>query len=76
MIPGDLESLGKGLMIIAVLLFVIGLFLTYGSSLLPLGRLPGDIFMQREHGSFFFPITTCVVISVVLTILLNLFTRS
>jgi hypothetical protein len=75
MIPGDLESLGKGLMLIAVVVFVIGLVLTYGSALLPLGRLPGDIIMQKGQTSFFFPITTSIVVSVVLTILLNLFFR-
>ncbi|MBU2700885.1 uncharacterized membrane-anchored protein YitT (DUF2179 family) [Sporomusaceae bacterium BoRhaA] len=75
MISGDLESIGKSLMIFAVVLFVIGAVLVFGSKLLPLGRLPGDIFVQKAQGSFFFPITTCIVISIVLTVLLNLFNR-
>lgn len=38
-------------------------------STLPLGRLPGDIRIERSNGSFYFPITTCIVISVVLSLL-------
>ncbi len=75
MIPGDFQAIGKGLMVIAVVIFVIGAVLTFGSKLLPLGRLPGDVFIHKEQLSFFFPITTCIIISIVLTILLNLFTK-
>jgi len=42
---------------------------------LPLGRLPGDIVIQRERGSFYFPIVTCIVLSVLLTLVLSLFRR-
>ncbi len=75
MIGEQLISVGKGLMVLAVILFVIGALLTFGSKLLPFGRLPGDIFIQKEQSSFFFPFTTSIIISIVLTILLNLFTR-
>jgi len=40
-----------------------------------LGRLPGDIVVEREHGSFYFPIVTCLVVSVVLSLLMWLFRR-
>ena len=42
---------------------------------LPLGRLPGDIVIQRERGSFYFPIVTSIVVSVLLTLGLSLFRR-
>ena len=42
---------------------------------LPLGRLPGDIVIVRDHVRFFFPLTTCIVVSVVLTILFWLFRK-
>jgi hypothetical protein len=42
---------------------------------LPLGRLPGDIVIQRERGTFYFPIVTCIVLSVLLTVVLSLFRR-
>lgn len=44
-------------------------------SRLPLGRLPGDIRVETESGGFFFPIVTCLVISVVLSLLLWLFRK-
>jgi len=44
-------------------------------SRLPLGRLPGDIRVETTHGGFFFPIVTCLVISVVLSLLLWLFRK-
>ena len=42
---------------------------------LPLGRLPGDIVISRGRGTFYFPIVTCIVVSVVLTLLMSLFRR-
>lgn len=42
---------------------------------LPLGRLPGDIVIQRGRGSFYFPIVTCIVVSVLLTLVLSLFRK-
>jgi hypothetical protein len=42
---------------------------------LPLGRLPGDIVVQRGRGTFYFPVVTSIVVSVVLTLLLSLFRR-
>ncbi len=42
---------------------------------LPLGRLPGDIVIHRERGSFYFPIVTCIVVSVLLTLVLSLFRK-
>ena len=45
------------------------------SRFISLGHLPGDIFIKGEHGSFYFPIVSCIVLSVVMSILLNLFHR-
>jgi hypothetical protein len=55
-----------------ILLVVAGLAVKFG---LPLGRLPGDIVIQRENGAFYFPIVTCIVVSVVLSVLAALFRR-
>ncbi len=66
--------LGKILLAVGGLIIVAGLvFLFIGK--LGLGKLPGDIFVQRENFSFFFPITTGLLLSLVITILLNLFFR-
>ncbi len=50
-------------------LMVIGLLWAWGFSVPWLGRLPGDIAIRGEHGSFYFPMTTCILISVALTAL-------
>jgi hypothetical protein len=65
---------GKWILIFGVVLVLVGAVVWLVESLgLPLGRLPGDIRMRREDWSFSFPIVTCIVISVVLTVLLNVF---
>jgi len=55
---------GRVLITVGVLLVVAGLLVQLG---VPLGRLPGDIRIQRGNSTFYFPIVTCIVISVVLS---------
>ncbi len=68
------ENTGKLFVIAGALLVVTGLLLTFWQKL-PLGRLPGDIIIRGEGFSFFFPVVTSLVISSVLTIILNLVFR-
>lgn len=67
-----MESIARYLMIGGIILFLIGggvyLATKFG---IPLGRLPGDIRIEGENGSFYFPVASSIVVSVVLTILLN-----
>jgi hypothetical protein len=65
----------KMLVIAGVLLIVAGVALGKLPGLGMLGRLPGDIYIQRGKFSFYFPLTTSVLISVTLTILFMLFRR-
>ncbi len=66
--------IGKWTLIFGVVLVVLGAVFWLLESLgLPLGRLPGDIRARGENWSFLFPIVTCILVSVVLTVLLNLF---
>ena len=67
-------EVGRILLIVGVVLVVVGGLAALGIRL-PFGRLPGDIAIEGERGGFYFPIVTMIVISVVLTILLNLFLR-
>lgn len=67
--------LAKIIMIAGVLLFVAGALLLVLGKLLPLGRLPGDLFYQRGNFSFYFPFVTCLVLSLLLTLLLNIVWR-
>jgi hypothetical protein len=72
---------GRILIALGVLLIVAGLLLTLGDRFppwltrVPLGRLPGDIVIRGKNGSFYFPIVTCLLVSVVLSLLLRLLRR-
>jgi hypothetical protein len=52
-----------------------GLIFIFGSKVPGLGRLPGDIFIKKENVTFFFPIVTCILISIIVTLILSLFRR-
>jgi uncharacterized membrane protein YidH (DUF202 family) len=67
-------DLGKLLVIIGAVVIVFGLLLWSGLGNW-MGKLPGDIRIEREHSSFYFPIVTCIVISIVLSLLFSLFRR-
>ena len=73
------RELGKLLLLGGIVLVVIGAFFAFGGRLpFRLGRLPGDIAYQGKNSSFYFPIVTCIVLSIALTLILwviNLFRR-
>lgn len=71
-----MESISRYLMLGGILLFLIGGGLYLAAKFgIPLGRLPGDIRIEGENGSFYFPVTTSILISVILTIVLNIISR-
>lgn len=66
-----LRELGKMLLIFGLIIAALGVFFIAGAKLpFRLGRLPGDISYHGRHGMFYFPIVTCVILSVVLTVIL------
>lgn len=69
------DSLGKLLIVCGVALALVGGLLVVAGKVPFLGRLPGDILIRRENWSVYFPVTTCIVISVLLTLLFSLFGR-
>jgi hypothetical protein len=69
------ESVGKLLLILGGFIFVVGLILTFADKIPYVGRLPGDIAIQREGFSCYFPIVTSIVFSILLTIVLNVVIR-
>ena len=64
----------KTLIIIGILFILVGLLYPFLKDL-GLGRLPGDIVIKKENSSFYFPIVTCVVVSVVVSIILMFFKK-
>ncbi|MEJ2471648.1 MAG: DUF2905 domain-containing protein [Desulfuromonadales bacterium] len=69
------QNLGKTLIVIGLLLLGIGLFLTWGGKLNFLGKLPGDIRIERDNFTFFFPLGTCLLISALLSLIFWIFRR-
>jgi uncharacterized membrane protein YidH (DUF202 family) len=70
----DLSGMGRILLLLAVVIAVVGVLLILaGRGVLP--RLPGDIAIERGNSRFYFPLGTSILLSVVLTVLLNLFLR-
>jgi hypothetical protein len=74
-----MRDLGKLLLGFGAVMVCLGLILLAAGNLggkVPwLGRLPGDIHIQRGNWSFYFPLTTCLIVSLVLTLLFSLFRR-
>ena len=70
-----MEPLGRMLMLAGLVLLIAGAVVYFAPSLPLLGRLPGDIRVERPGFSFYFPITTCIVISLVLSGLLAVLSR-
>jgi hypothetical protein len=70
-----MREMGKFLVIIGAVLAVIGFIFWSGFAPKWLGRLPGDIRIERGNSAFYFPIVTCIVLSVLLSLLLSIFRR-
>lgn len=70
-----MEQFGKLILSIGILLVVLGIFFYFGGKLFGLGRLPGDIIIEREHGSFYFPIVSCIILSIILSVIFSLLGR-
>jgi hypothetical protein len=66
---------GWFLVALGLVLLLVGLCWVLGFSIPWLGRLPGDIVIKGEHGSFYFPVTTCILVSLALTVISWLFGR-
>jgi len=68
-------EIGKTLILLGGMLVVIGVLLTFGGKLPWLGRLPGDIVIERDNFTFYFPIVTSIMVSVILSLLFMFFRR-
>jgi len=68
-----MRELGKFIVVVGVVTTLIGLLMWSGVAPKWLGRLPGDIRIEHEHSAFYFPIVTCIILSIVLSLLFSLF---
>jgi len=68
-------DLGRMLAVLGGLIMIVGIALWAGLGASWLGRLPGDIRIERGNSAFYFPVVTCIIVSIVLTLLMSLFRR-
>ena len=65
----DFQPLGRVLLVVGVLFILAGLVVQLGSKLSWLGRLPGDIAIRRDGFAFYFPLTTCLLASILISVI-------
>jgi len=70
-----MAGFGKILIYLGVMLVIVGLIVSFMGKIPWLGQLPGDIYIQRERLSFYFPLATCLLISLILSLVLYFFRR-
>ncbi len=71
-----MTEIGKMLLVLGIVIALAGLmFMVLGRTNLPLGKLPGDILYRGKHTTFYFPLATCILLSVVLSLVLYLIGR-
>jgi hypothetical protein len=78
-VGGQFDHLAKGLVALGIIIGAIGLVLLFIPKI-PfigeyIGRLPGDIYIKRENLSFYFPITTGIIVSIIISVLLYIFRK-
>ncbi len=69
------EHVGRALIIFGGLLVVAGLVMVFADRIPFLGKLPGDISFKKGNVSFYFPVITCLILSILLTVIVNLFRK-
>jgi hypothetical protein len=72
--PG-FEGVGRILIIVGVVIVVLGLVFVFGGRIPLLGKLPGDIVIKRDGVTFYFPVVTFLLLSVILTLVINFILR-
>jgi Protein of unknown function (DUF2905) len=70
-----MAGFGKTLIYLGILLVIVGAVFLLAGKLPWLGHLPGDITIQRERFTFYFPLATCILISVIISLVLYFFRR-
>lgn len=69
------SGMGKTLIIIGLVITAVGIVLVFIPKVPWLGKLPGDIAIKKDNLQFYFPITTCIIVSILLSVLLYLFRK-
>jgi uncharacterized protein HemY len=70
-----IEFFGKILIFFGAILIFLGLIFSFAGKIPYFGRLPGDVYIKKENFTFYFPITTCILISIILSVIFYLIFR-
>jgi len=70
-----MEGIGKSLIITGLLLIVIGVAIAFGPRIPFIGKLPGDIYIKKDSFTFYFPLASSILISVIITLIMYLFRK-
>jgi hypothetical protein len=70
-----INGLAKGLIVLGGIILLIGIVMLLAGKIPFLGKLPGDLSIKKDNFSLYFPVMTCIVLSILLTVILNLFFR-
>ena len=70
-----MADFGKLLILFGTIVVIVGIILLISPKIPWLGRLPGDILIRRKNFTFYFPLATTIILSVILTVLINLFRK-
>jgi hypothetical protein len=70
-----MQGAGRIFIVLGIVLILIGLAFVFSEKIPYIGRLPGDIYVKKERFTFYFPITTGILISIILTILFSIFKK-
>ena len=71
----DMQGLGKILVIVGVIAIIVGVILIWSPRIPFLGKLPGDVLVKRENFTFYFPLATSIVLSLLLSLILYMIRR-
>jgi len=66
---------GKVLIILGIVMVIVGLIIVLGPGIPFFGKLPGDIYIKKENFRFYFPLTTCIIISIIFSLVLFIINR-
>jgi hypothetical protein len=70
-----MNEFGKFLVILGVIIIILGVLLTFAGKLPFIGRLPGDIVIERKNFVFYFPLATSILLSIIISIILSLLSK-
>ena len=72
---GDFGFMARFLIVTGIILIAFGLLLFLAGKIPYIGRLPGDIYIKKGNFTFYFPLATCIILSLLFTLIMNLFFR-